>query len=322
MPASRRLALPAAFFALPVLWATHMALPAQETPVAPAAVIAPEEINGLVEIAPGTLPLILLAPHGGNQKPKGFAARTFGKVVTDANTIDVTRLLVQELEQRHGARPTTVISLLHRSRLDPNREIKEAAQGDPAAIAVWERYHAAANEAVKQVTKNHGLGLLLDIHGHRHEEGRVEVGMLLNGKDLALTDEQLNASATLAAKTSIRELDQRSPQTLAELVRGKDSLGGLLEARGYPSIPSPAKPRPGDAVYFSGSYDVSAHGSRDQGTVSAIQIECPWDGVRDTPENRAKFVKELAGAIDDFFRIHYGRGLSKEPASEALKPGQ
>ncbi len=286
--------------------------------------VTPAEVEKLVEINPGTLPIILLSPHGGSLKPKGFAERTFGKVATDSNTADLTRLLATELEKQYGARPTAILSLLHRSRQDPNREINEAAQGDPGATAVWRRYHGAADEAVKRVTQNHGMGLLLDIHGHRHEEGRVEVGMLLNGKDLGLADAALEASDPLKAKSSLRELDIRSPQTFAELVRGPRSLGGLLETRGYISIPSPTKPGPGEAVYFSGSYDVAAHGSRDQGTVSAIQIECPWDGVRDTPEARQKFATALASALGEFFQTHYGRPLGKAPAadSESQKPAQ
>jgi hypothetical protein len=138
----------------------------------------------------------------------------------------------------------------------------------------------------------------------------VELGYLIKANDLKAGDAELNANAALIATTSIRELDQRSPQSFAELVRGPQSLGGLLEARGFRCLPSPSKPNPGTlAGYFSGVYDVMAHGSRDRGTVSAIQVECPWNNVRDLPENQRRFAKALAESLGVYFEVHFGRKL-------------
>ena len=154
----------------------------------------------------------------------------------------------------------------------------------------------------------HGYGLLLDIHGHRHIDQRVELGYLIKGEPLKATDTELNADAALIASTSIRDLDKRSPQSFAELVRGPQSLGGLLEFRGFRCLPSPTKSFPGVlAGYFSGAYDITAHGSRDGGTVSAIQIECPWNGLRDKPENQRRFAKALVESLDVYFEVHFGR---------------
>lgn len=269
-----------------------------------------QSLEQMIEVRQGTLPIILTVPHGGALKPENVLARRYGVTGTDSNTISLSEMIIEELEARHGGRPHVIISRLHRSRLDPNREIKEAAQGDPTAEAAWHLFHNSAQKACDAVMKKHGLGLLLDIHGHRHMDQRVELGYLVKSEQLRPDDAALNADAALIASTSVRDLDRRSPQSFAELLRGPYSLGSLLEARGFRSVPSPDKLRPGlMSTYFSGAYDVSAHGSRDGGTVSAIQIECPWNGVRDKPENQRRFAKALVDSLGIYFETHFGRTL-------------
>jgi len=229
----------------------------------------------------------------------------------DTNTAPLAEMIIEELGLRYGGKPHAIFARLHRSRLDPNRDIKEAAQGDPLAEAAWHRFHDGAQKACDLVMKKFGCGLLLDIHGHRHLDQRVELGYLIKASELKASDAELNANTALIATTSIRELDQRSPQSFAELVRGPQSLGGLLEARGFRCLPSPSKLNPGAlAGYFSGAYDVTAHGSRDHGTVSAIQVECPWTHVRDRPENQRRFAKALAESLGVYFQVHFGRKLN------------
>lgn len=268
------------------------------------------ELEKYIEVRAGALPIILSVPHGGSLKPDNVLARRYGVTGTDSNTIPLSEMLIEELQTRYGGKPHAIISRLHRSKLDPNREIKEAAQGDPTAEAAWHRFHDSAQKACDLVMKKHGLGLLLDIHGHRHLDQRVELGYLIKGDQLKAEDTELNADAALIATTSIRELDKRSPQSFAELVRGPQSLGGLLEFRGFRCLPSPTKAHPAlMAGYFSGAYSVSAHGSRERGTVSAIQVECPWNNVRDTPEHQRRFARALAESLGVYFEIHFGRKL-------------
>jgi len=268
------------------------------------------ELETYIEVRHGTLPIVLTVPHGGSLKPANVLARRYGVTGTDSNTIPLAELLIEELEARYGGKPHAIISRLHRTRLDPNRDLEEAAQGDPTAIAAWQRFHDSAQNACDSVMKKSGLGLLLDIHGHRHLEQRVELGYLVKGDILKRSDEELNADAALIASTCIRDLDKRSPQSFAELLRGPQSLGGLLEFRGFRSLPSPSRTSPGFmASYFSGVYDVAAHGSRRGGTVSAIQVECPWNNVRDTPENQRRFAVALADSLGVYFEVHFGRKL-------------
>lgn len=265
-----------------------------------------------IEVRPGTLPIIFTVPHGGTLKPAGIRTRTFGKVSQDSNTAELAELISREMQQLFQGTPHIVFCRLHRTKVDCNRELSEAAQGDPLAIESWQRFHAAADGFRKQVTQQHGAGLLLDLHGHRHEEGRVELGYLVTGTQLSVSNESLNANARLIEQSSIRDLVARSSKSFAELLRGPQSLGAMLEDKGIKAIPSPAMPAPvGDALYYSGAYDITAHGSSSGGAVSAIQIECPWQGVRDTPENLRRFARAFAEVLGSYHKIHFGFELGK-----------
>ena len=46
--------------------------------------------TGFIEYWPGTLPVILSAPHGGTVAPKELPDRQFGKVMRDDRTIELT----------------------------------------------------------------------------------------------------------------------------------------------------------------------------------------------------------------------------------------
>jgi len=268
------------------------------------------ELEEYIEVRPGTLPIILTVPHGGTLKPDNVLARRYGVTGIDSNTISLAELIIEELEARYGGKPHAIISRLSRTKLDPNRDLAEAAQGDPTATASWHRFNDSTQKACDTVMKKSGAGLLLDIHGHRHLDQRVELGYLVKGDILKHSDAELNADTALIASTCIRDLDKRSPQSFAELLRGPQSLGGLLEYRGFRCLPSPSKASPTFmAGYFSGVYDVAAHGSRDGGTVSAIQVECPWNNVRDTPEHQRRFAVALADSLGIYFEVHFGRKL-------------
>lgn len=262
-----------------------------------------------VEYLPGSLPVVIGAPHGGSLKPDDLPDRKDGKVMKDAFTQELARMIRADMIARFGAAPHLIICRLHRSKLDCNREVVEAAQGSPQAVQAYEEFHAWITRACDSVQKKDGAGLYLDLHGHRHEHGLVEIGMLVPATKLALSDAGLDAGDFIARQSSLRELDQRSPQTFSALIRGSQSLGGLLEARGFASIPSPAHPSPEGGPYYNGAYDVETHGSRLQGSVSAVQIECPFENVRQTEEKRKKFSEALCESLDEFFRVHFGRSL-------------
>ena len=49
--------------------------------------------NKYIEFHPGSLPIIISAPHGGNLIPSEIPDRTYGTMVTDSNTKELTLAL-------------------------------------------------------------------------------------------------------------------------------------------------------------------------------------------------------------------------------------
>jgi hypothetical protein len=158
----------------------------------------------------------------------------------------LSEMIIEELEKRHGGRPHAIIARLHRSKLDPNREVKEAAQGDPTAEAAWHRFHDSAQAACASGDEKarHGPAA-----GHSRPPPSSTKGSnwAIWSKQSMLKANRCRAECempALIASTSICDLDKRSPQSFAELLRGPQSLGGLLELRGFRCLPSPSKVKP------------------------------------------------------------------------------
>lgn len=265
------------------------------------------------EYLAGSLPLVITAPHGGDIEPVEIPNRGYGVTGTDRNTRDLALRIRQALYDRTGAYPHLVISHLHRIKLDPNREIVEAAQGNWEAERAWWEYHTFADEAGEAVEDRFGRGFYLDIHGHGHEIDRVELGYLLSSSDLVKSDPELSGP-TYVARSSVAALVASSGASLADLVRGPYSLGTLLEERGIPAVPSQPQPDPAGAAFFSGGYSTARHGSRDGGNISGVQLEHHYPGLRNEAQNRQAYAEILADALIEFFPIHFGFELAEAQA--------
>lgn len=259
-----------------------------------------------VEYIPGELPLILSASHGGALRPRETPDRTWGVTLADRNTVELTLAMRDSIAAQTGMAPHIVISHLHRSKLDPNREVDEAAQGNLYAGRAWQEFHDWIRVARSTVWGEFGEGLYLDIHGHGHDIDRLELGYLLTAQTLNQPDAALN-NLTVVRCSSIRELGRDSAIPFSQLLRGATSFGGLLQDEGVRSVPSPADPSPGTAPYFRGGYNTRQHGSQEDGEViSGIQIEHHFPGLRDTDENRRRYAGKAARVIRRFMIEHFG----------------
>jgi hypothetical protein len=258
-----------------------------------------------IEYLAGDLPIIVSAPHGGIVVPAEIADRTTGTTVRDTNTEELARAIATALFTLTGRRPHLIICRLSRRKLDANREIVEAAQGNRFAERAWFEYHSFIESARRSVLREYGVGFYIDLHGHGHPIARVELGYLLTSAELGLSDGAIDQSA-YENRTSIRTLSQRSPASFVEILRGPTSLGGLLQAHAIPAVPSLAHPDPDADPYFSGGYNTARHGSLDGGEISGVQIETHFPGLRDTGGNRATFALALAAALATYLEDHAG----------------
>ena len=263
--------------------------------------------SGYVEVWPGTLPVVLSAPHGGTEKPADIPDRTSGKTNLDSYTRPLSYAVRDAFTRKFGQAPPLVVCLLSRRKVDCNRDIAEAAQGNPIAEKVWHEFQDAIIAAEKSALRKNDHGLYFDIHAQGNPGARVELGYAMTSEELNWTDAQLNAP-DVAKRSTVRLLDEASPTTFAELMRGPISFGAMLQRRGIAATPSPQLPVKPGIPYFNGGYNVRTHGSADGKGLDGIQLETPIT-VRRTEEQRADFAQAVVGASEEYLLKHRGMKL-------------
>lgn len=269
-----------------------------------------------IEYIPGDLPLVVCSPHGGREMPEEIPDRTKGVVEADANTQELARAFAEVVHARTGHHMHLIISRLHRKKLDPNREIEEAAQGSPVAQQAWNEYHAFIAQACAATVKQYGVAFFIDLHGQSHPDVRVELGYQHSAKDLAASDDLLNGPSYLA-KSSIQLIAMRSHEPYSQIVRGPASFGALLEKQGFLAAPSPRMPSPQEP-FFTGGYTVRRYCiAKDH--VTGLQIETYKPKLRDSKENRQKFAEALVDVLEEFLPARLAVHLNGTPV--AGKPG-
>jgi len=272
-----------------------------------------------VTYTPGDINLILTVPHGGKEKPGTFRRQDGCKnnnvcefpggkscekvckvsVYKDSETQSIGETVLEHFKNLTGRSPHLIMSNLHRSVMDPNREIEEAAQGNKRAMSAYNEFH----NKIKAVKKSFGKkpGLLIDIHGQAHKKNETEIGYLIKPADL-------NSGKYTKGKLSIKALVSRNKETaeLKDFICGNRSLGALFDQTEYQSVPSPKKPSPGKDKYFNGGYITSTYGSWDGGLVDAIQLEIQGE-VRTGGgwPLREHFSIKLAHILVKFFSRNY-----------------
>jgi hypothetical protein len=291
---------------------------------APAAPYVPGQAyfgrSNYIEYIAGDMPVIFSAPHGGALTPAEIPDRARDSsdahfaAMTDSYTEEVALTVEQVFRDYFGHCPHVVICRLKRTKLDCNRGLAQSGAGNnAAAIRSWTEFQDFIELAGASIVEQNDFGFYIDLHGQKHPKQRLELGYLLTAAELAKTDAELDGNND-AAKSSIRRLSSRvakkSSLPFSRLLRGPDSFGGLMTAFGFPSVPSPAMPAPGEhEPYFDGGYNVAMHASRAGGRIDGLQIEANMNGVRDTAAHRASYALAIARTLDYFFTNYYGLDL-------------
>jgi hypothetical protein len=258
-----------------------------------------------MEYDAGDLPVVITAPHGGSLTPVELPDRTGSAITTatDTQTEALAHAISDAFMASTGHRPHLVICRLRRTKIDANREIVEAAQGNRLTERAWAEFHSFAEAARQAVLDASGTGFYIDLHGHGHEMQRLELGYLLTSTDLSQSDAALDATSAYRDKSSIRTLATEASVPFSVILRGSGSLGALFESNGFPAVPSVSQPSPGNDPYFDGGYNTARYGSRDGGGMSGVQIETNYTGVRDSPFDRAKFGQALVNVLSAYLGV-------------------
>ena len=259
------------------------------------------------EFRKGNIPLIIVAPHGGDLKPKWIKNRDCeGSVITkDLYTLDIAFQIENELKNK-GFEPYIVYAKIHRIKLDLNRSLQTSHCEDDTSNELWQLFHDQIFSFRKEIINKYSRGLLIDIHGHGHPIQRIELGYLLTSQKLReLSD---NKTSIQHNETSISSLIENHPENkeLGDLLFGDNALGSLLSKNGFPTVPSSTDlaPKSGEP-FFSGGTNTKEYGSKHQNGVDAIQLELNRNGLRQHIEDREKFSKVFAKILIDYMKFHY-----------------
>lgn len=274
----------------------HLAVGQQaQVKAAKSKVKASSELNELIEIQKGDLPIIISAPHGGHLNIEGSTDRTGeGKakfvVVRDTYTDILARAMADAIFSRTGKKPHLVIAHFARRHADANRPAKDAYE-NPSAGRVYDAYHAALKAATEDVQARFGRGIVIDIHGQAAERTTIFRGTQNRAtvKHLLKTDGEAGFS-------------------------GKNSVLGQLVERGYVIKPAPSDEGPEDGRY-NGGYITQTYGSKNGGSIDGIQLE--FGAIPRSPDQYRKTAADLADSVLVYAESYLGL---KNKAVKAVEP--
>ncbi|WP_420573452.1 immunoglobulin-like domain-containing protein [Kordia sp.] len=294
------------------------------------------DTRNYIEYIPGNLPIIISAPHGGVKQSgqtiggvfypdndSSLPDRNCGTNERDDNTEILVREIQKEIFQLTGCYAHVIINNLHRSKLDPNREINEATCGNANSADHWNAFHGFIDQASASVETNWGKGLFIDLHGQSHSVPRIEAGYNVTAGEL--NSSNLNA-ASIINKSTIRNLVNNNLNNLTheELIRGNNSIGEMFQdasgtfyaslghagcgsTSGYRTVPSATNngggtcddTRPNGNAYFDGDfYNNRRHGSGN-GTSDGTGGSGNIDGIMTEVNRRVRDLGTYNGQVFD-----------------------
>ncbi len=267
----------------------------------------------MIEYRSGNLPLIVTVPHGGLTLDSTLEVRTKENCPDpkltksyDSHTPELADLVDSICFAQTGMYPHIVRVHLKRIYIDVNRPKNFAiVTGCEYTSNVYDKFYSLVAEAKQTITEQYGTGLMLDFHAHGHKKQEIEIGYQIKKADMNMSDEELNAS-DLAKTAGIYHLILNNKLNLnfAEMIRGENAFGSILNREGIPCIPNDQNKQPLDTKYFSGAQVTKVNGSCSGGTINAIQLEFNRDS-RKEPLKRLNTAEKLVKSIGIYMDTNY-----------------
>ena len=289
--------------------ATQSVLPTPEVKYTPGDIIT--DSQGYISYRVGNMPIIITVPHDGTLTPSTFPDRT-GSSARAENTRKVAEQFAYFFNANsNGLYPHIIYNNISRSKLDPDLNQMDGAQGNSYANLSYGTYHSFLQTAIDSVEAYFDAGILLNLVEHNHSNQKVELGYLLSASDLDLTNLQLNS---ISAQSSVSQIADISTSSFAEVIRGYNSLGTLIVGRSYTSndvtysfeaVPTLDNPTIGSTDYSSGGYTIKQYGSSNGGKINGIDVATPFAGFRDN----ANAYRALAVILEESVKIFYQENL-------------
>ena len=255
------------------------------------------ENENLIYFVEGTIPVLITAPHGGNDAPDNVGIRSGidgnGVIIEDFNIVkdSWTKSIAKEMQakyvQKYGGVPYIVAADFHRKYIDANRPEHQAFESENARI-YYDAYHNKINEYIADIKEKFGQGLLLDIHGQAQHPSKI-----LRGTRNGYAVENL--------------VDKHG----WDAVVGSQGIWGLLAQQGFnlqptnSQIPTSSSLTPENSL--SGGATIKFNGSHNTVGLDAMQFELGSD-IRFSSSQRALFADHMADNIRTFMTSYYCNG--------------
>lgn len=219
--------------------AANTAANSATAPAAAAPAASANQFPDYLTIEPGTLPLVLSVPHGGNVKLADAPERAKGTKVQDDRVNELAAAIQRHLLAKSGRQAYLVGANISRKYIDFNRKAEDAYEA-PSAAPVYDAYYGALRSAIDTVRTQPGA-LLVDIHGQSMDKGAIFRG----------------TGSGLTARS-------------APFYTTPDGLITRLEAGGLNVLPKAAEDK---ETHFSGGTIVRVFGVQTPQGIDSVQLE-------------------------------------------------
>uniref|UniRef100_A0A7S2SFH1 Apple domain-containing protein n=1 Tax=Mucochytrium quahogii TaxID=96639 RepID=A0A7S2SFH1_9STRA len=267
------------------------------------------------EYYPGNMNLIFTVPHDGDLRltPDAIAhLPNIGRIGNgDRFTFDLAKRVADSMESQSGLRPHIIRTRLPKWKLNMNRNLKVATQGDealqpahPEVLEGWHSFYRYVYTAMARIKAEQGFenrGLIIDYHSQiTHKQSAIELGYGYTGA--MLSQEELSYSKGALMSGLIRKYGADSAAT-EKVIRGPTSLGAFLDMWGLKSCPSPVVKKPTGAFYYRGILSGALGSNHD--TTRKFDSFMSEFATR-IVNQRTTSASQIASGLLSFMKVHYG----------------